>query len=80
MLQLEESVFDAVLEKTEDVVLLKLISLALKEVKGRSLFPNPLDEPVLYTRFVGWVKRAVETHQKMSGGNTLGAGLPPPAP
>jgi len=55
---MEEAVSDAIItERCEDIVLARLIDLALVEIREmRFLFPNPLDEPVMYRRYLKpWV-------------------------
>jgi hypothetical protein len=63
---LEEAVSDAIVtERCEDAVLARLIELAIIDIQeGRSLFPNPLDEPVMYHRhFKRWVQTGLTEAQ-----------------
>lgn len=65
---MQVAVKDALLEgTTSDNVLGILISLTTKELtSGRPLFENPLDEPILYSRyFRPWVKEALEALKKI---------------
>ena len=52
---------------TNDTILALLISLTTKDLaEGRSMFDNPLDEPIFYARyFRKWVKEALEGLEKM---------------
>jgi hypothetical protein len=63
MLDMQLAVKDALYEGgTEDRVLASLVLMCLKEINtGRPLFENPMDEPILYTRyFKPWVQETVE--------------------
>jgi hypothetical protein len=60
--ELEEAVNDAVLtETTDDRVLAFLLELTITSLtEERPLFPNPLDEPLLYRRhFRKWVEEGL---------------------
>ena len=51
----------------DDPVLGLLLSLTMKEINtGRHLFPNPLEEPVFYARYIKpWVIETLEKRRKM---------------
>jgi hypothetical protein len=55
-------------EAVDDPVLESLLVMTLKEInEGRPLFPNPMDEPLLYGRyFKRWVREAVKKLQKFN--------------
>jgi hypothetical protein len=57
-----EEVNDAILtESTDDPVLALLLELAAIEIQEeRPLFPNPLEEPLLYRQFKRWVKESLD--------------------
>ena len=65
-MEMEDTVKDAILEqKTGDLYLAKLIeitTLSLRE--GRPLFPNLMDEPVMYTKFHQWVLEGLAEQSK----------------
>jgi hypothetical protein len=60
--QLEDEVYTAVTEGTEDLVLSTLINITLRSIRtGRELFQDPLQEPVFYIRhFRPWVQAALD--------------------
>jgi hypothetical protein len=65
---LEEATNDAILTgSTDDIVLKTLIDLAAYSLEQeRPLFPNPLDEPILYRRFSCWVIDGLRELKKAS--------------
>jgi hypothetical protein len=72
-LDMQVAVKDAIFEgASSDYVLVSLLSLTAKELKtSRPLFPNPFDEPILYSRyFKPWVESAIITLRKIEERNT----------
>jgi hypothetical protein len=72
-LDMQVAVKDAIFEgATNDYVLASLIELTMQEATtGRYLFQNPLDEPILYSRyFKTWVNSAIESLKKIQKGNS----------
>lgn len=66
-LDMEVAVKDAIFEgASDDQVLLVLLSLTMRELSSlRPLFPNPLDEPILYSRYLKpWVQSALSALNK----------------
>lgn len=68
-LDLQVLIKDAVYEGvTSDAVLGSILALTIKDISGgKPLFPNPMDEPILYSRCIRpWVQQAIETLQKLN--------------
>jgi hypothetical protein len=68
-LDLEVAVKDALFEGvTDDQVLASILLLTMDEVRtGRHLFENPLDEPILYSRYIRpWVEKSLDSISKAS--------------
>jgi hypothetical protein len=64
---LQDAVKDAIVDGTEDAILLVLIETTLVEIcDGRPLFQNPLDEPFFYRKyFKPWVSAGIQELRAM---------------
>lgn len=73
---MEELVKDTLLEgKSSDRVLVVLLELATKYLKGEPVFPDALEAPDFFTRtFCVWVREGLEEVTKL---NQAEAGAPP---
>lgn len=57
---------DAFIETTDDSVLLTLINITLRDGDNR-IYPNPLEEPLLYTKLKTWVQEGITAYKALGG-------------
>ena len=63
-----EAVYDAITtNSTSDPILAVLLELAITSIQdNRPIFPNPIDEPLMYRRyFLKWVTEGLEDAAKL---------------